>query len=112
MRENIQLDFNFHGWVERTGLDWVIVCLVEIGRWNFSKQPFFFFIWLHENLKTLKITSRSNKGDLSVEISGYHNGAKRGCLQVPIEVKTGDWACEFFFGLGKEARRGCLKVPV
>ena len=38
-----------------------------------------------------------------MEISGYHNGAKRGCLQVPIEVKTGDWACEFFFGLGKES---------
>lgn len=90
--------FNFHGWVGRTGLDWIIVCLVEIGRWNFSKLLFFFFPkWLHENLKTLKITPISNKGGLFVEISGHHNGARRGCLQVPVGVKIGDWACEFFW---------------
>ena len=89
--ENIQLDFNFHGWVGRTGLDWVIVCLVEIGRWNFSKQLFFFFFkWLRENLKTLKIAPRSNKGGLFVEILGYRNGTRHGCLQVPVSVKTSD----------------------
>ncbi|KAF3954596.1 hypothetical protein CMV_020078 [Castanea mollissima] len=62
----------------------------DLDQWNFRKQPF--FKRLHENSKFLVFTSRSNKGSLFVEISEYHNGARRGCLRVPEGTKIGSWA--------------------
>lgn len=62
---------------------------------------FFFFKWLHESFETLKVTPRSNKGCLFVEILGYHNGAWSGCLQVPVGVKIGDCVWVFFWSWGK-----------
>lgn len=47
-----------------------------------------------------------------MEISGYHNGAWSGCLQVPVGVKIGDCVWVFFLELGKEARHGFLLVAV
>ena len=69
------------------GLDWIIACLADLYHWNFRKQHF--FKHLRENSKLLEITSRSNKGGLFVEISEYHNGARRGCLRVPKGTKIG-----------------------
>ena len=52
----------------------------------------------------MEITSRSNKGGVFVEISKYHNGARRGCLRVPKGTKIGGWAlfgtrlCDHFLG--------------
>ena len=71
----------------RLGFDWIIACLADLYHWNFRKHFF-----KHENSKLLEITSRSNKGGLFVEISEYHNGARRGCLRVPEGTKIGGWA--------------------
>ena len=94
----------YHGsiWVGRSGLDWIIACLVELCRWDFSKQHF--FKWFHENYKILECSSRLNKGGFFVEISEYHNGARRGCLHVPEGLHKGGWAflqkklSDFFLG--------------
>ena len=101
--------------VGRLGLDWIIACLVELRRWNFSKQQF--FKRLHENYKILDFSSRLNKEGIFVEISEYHNGARCGCLRAPEGFRKGGWAflerklCEFFLGkstsrLGKEVAAG------
>nr|POE94931.1 hypothetical protein CFP56_64998 [Quercus suber] len=93
--------------VGRLGLDWTIACLVELGRWDFSKKHF--FKRFRERYKILEFSSRSNKSGLFVEISEYHNGARRGCLCVPEGRNKGGWAFfelklrEFF--LGKSASR-------
>ena len=71
------------------GLDWIIACLANLDQWNFRKQPF--FKRLRENSKLLEFSSRFSKGSLFVEISEYHNGAKRGCLRVPERTKIGGW---------------------
>ena len=73
----------YHGSIRvgRSGLDWIIACLVELCRWDFSKQHF--FKRFHENYKILEFSSRSNKGGIFVEISEYHNGTRHGCLRVP-----------------------------
>ena len=73
--------------VGRSGLDSIIACLVELCRWNFSKQHF--FKRFHENYKILEFSSRSNKGGIFVEISEYHNGARHGCLRVPEGFNKG-----------------------
>nr|POF04631.1 hypothetical protein CFP56_39165 [Quercus suber] len=73
-------------WDPNGGLDLVTREGVPVG--NFLEEDMEPSEW---------ITPRSNKGGLFVEISGYHNGARRGCLQVPVGVKTSDWACEFFW---------------
>ena len=63
-----------------------------------------FFKRLHENSKLLEFASRFNKGGLFVEISEYHNGARRGCLRVPEGTKIGGWnlfgrrLCDYFLG--------------
>ena len=67
--------------VVRSGLDWIIACLVELCCWDFSKQHF--FKWFHENYKILERSSKSNKGCIFVEILEYHNGARCGCMRVP-----------------------------
>ena len=98
-----------HGsiWVGRSGLDWTIACLVELCRWDFSKKHF--FKRFHEQYKILEFSSRSNRSGLFVEISEYHNGARRGYLCVPEGRNKGGWAFlemklhEFF--LGKSASR-------
>jgi len=54
--------------------------LVELFRWDFSKQ--YFFKRFRENYKILEFSIRSNKGGTFVEISEYHNGARYGCLHV------------------------------
>nr|POF08639.1 hypothetical protein CFP56_39757 [Quercus suber] len=93
--------------VGRSGLDWTIACLVELCRWDFSKKHF--FKRFHERYKILEFSSRSNKSGLFVEISEYHNGARRGCLCIPEGKNKGGWAFfelklrEFF--LGKSASR-------
>ena len=93
----------FHGFI-RVGLDWITTSLADLKCWNFSKQHF--FKRLRECSKVLEVTSKSNKGGLFVEISEYHNGARRGCVWVLEGVKLGGWAllesrlCGFF--LGKE----------
>nr|POF09045.1 hypothetical protein CFP56_38626 [Quercus suber] len=81
----------FHGSIRvgRLGLDWIIACLADLDQWNFRKQPF--FKRLCENSKLLEFASRFNKGGLFVEISEYHNGARRGCLRVPEGTKIGGW---------------------
>nr|POF06265.1 hypothetical protein CFP56_75259 [Quercus suber] len=107
----------FHGSIRvgRLGLDWLIACLTELCRWDFSKQHF--FKRFRENYKILELTSISNKGGMFAKISEYHNGAKRGCLRVPEGGKKGGWAtlekklCAFFLGKsesmpGKEAVAG------
>ena len=78
----------------RLGLDWIIACLAELCRWDFSKQHL--FKQFHKNYKILEITSRSNKGgifaeilSITMEIFEYHNGAKGGCVCVP-EVDNKD----------------------
>ncbi|KAL0002319.1 hypothetical protein SO802_016100 [Lithocarpus litseifolius] len=99
----------YHGSIRvgRSGLDWIIACLVELGCWDFSKQHF--FKRFHENYKILECSSRLNKGGFFVEISEYHNGARRGCLRVPEGFHKGGWAFlerklrDFF--LGKPASR-------
>ena len=101
--------------VGRSGLDWTIACLVELCRWDFSKKHF--FKRFHEQYKILEFSSRSNKSGLFLEISEYHNGARRGCLCVPEGRNKGGWAFfelklrEFFLGkpasrLGKEVAAG------
>jgi len=45
--------------VGRSGLDWIIACLVELCCWDFSKQQI--FKRLHENYKILEFSIRSNK---------------------------------------------------
>ena len=93
--------------VGRSGLEWIIACLVELGRWDFSKNHF--FKRFHENYKILECSSRMNKGGFFVEISEYHNGARRGCLRVPEGFHKGGWSflerklSDFF--LGKSASR-------
>ena len=88
--------------VGRLGLDWIIACLVELGRWDFSKQHFLKRV--HENYKILECSSRLNKGGFFVEISEYHNGARRGCLRVPEGFHKGGWSflerklSDFFLG--------------
>ena len=88
--------------VGRSGLDWIIACLVELGRWDFSKQHF--FKQFHENYKILECSSRLNKGGFFVEISEYHNGARRGCLRVLEGFHKGGWSflerklSDFFLG--------------
>ncbi|KAK9986819.1 hypothetical protein SO802_031770 [Lithocarpus litseifolius] len=81
----------FHGSIRvgRLGLDWIIACLAALDQWNFRKQPF--FKRLRENSKLLEFTSRLNKGGLFVEISEYHNGARKGCLRVLERTKIGGW---------------------
>ena len=102
--------------VGRSGLDWIIACLVELGRWDFSKHHF--FKWFHENYKILECSSRLNKGGFFVEISEYHNGARRGCLRVPEGFHKGGWSflerklSDFFLGKpvsrrGKEVVASC-----
>nr|POF25604.1 hypothetical protein CFP56_28102 [Quercus suber] len=76
--------------VGRSGLDWIIACLAELCRWDFSKKHF--FKRFHERYKILEFSSRSNKSGLFVEISEYHNGARRGCLCVPEGRNKGGWA--------------------
>nr|POE97245.1 hypothetical protein CFP56_60347 [Quercus suber] len=101
--------------VGRSGLDWTIACLVELCQWDFSKKHF--FKWFHEQYKILEFSSRSNKSGLFLEISEYHNGARRGCLCVPEGRNKGGWAFfelklrEFFLGKptsrpGKEVAAG------
>nr|POF09828.1 hypothetical protein CFP56_63632 [Quercus suber] len=101
--------------VGRSGLDWTIACLVELCRWDFSKKHF--FKRFHEQYKILEFSSRSNKSGLFLEISEYHNGARRGCLYVPEGRNKGGWAFfelklhEFFLGKlasrpGKEVAAG------
>ena len=82
----------YHGSIRvgRSGLDWIIACLVELRSWNFSKQHF--FKRFHENYKILECSSRLNKGGCFVDISEYHNGARRGCLRVPEGFHKGGWA--------------------
>ena len=48
----------YHGSIRvgRSGLDWIIACLVELSHWDFSKQHF--FKWFHENYKILECSSR------------------------------------------------------
>nr|POF10255.1 hypothetical protein CFP56_49590 [Quercus suber] len=107
----------YHGSIRvgRSGLDWIITCLIELRSWDFSKHHF--FKWFHENYKILECSSRLNKGGYFVEISEYHNGARRGCLHVPEGFHKGGWAflerklCDFFFGKqvsrpGKEVDAG------
>ena len=107
----------YHGSIRvgRSGLDWIIACLVELCHWDFSKKHF--FKRFHEQYKLLEFSSRSNKSGFFVEISKYHNGARRGCLCVPEGRNKGGWAFfemklrEFFLGksasrLGKEAVAG------
>ena len=81
----------FHGSIRegRLGLDLIIASFADLYHWNFRKKHF--FKRLHENSKLLEITSRSNKGGVFVEISEYHNGARRGCLWVPEGTKIGCW---------------------
>nr|POE64321.1 hypothetical protein CFP56_49863 [Quercus suber] len=94
----------YHGSIRvgRSGLDWIIACLIELRSWDFSKHHF--FKQFHENYKILECSSRLNKGGCFVEISEYHNGARRGCLHVPEGFHKGGWAflerklCDFFFG--------------
>ena len=50
-----------------------------------------FFKRLRENSKLLEFTSRFNKSSFFVEISEYHNGARRGCLRVLEGSKIGGW---------------------
>ena len=50
-----------------------------------------FFKRLRENTKLLEFASRSNKGGLFVEISEYHNGARKGYLWVPEGTKINGW---------------------
>ena len=59
----------YHGSIRvgRSGLDWIIACLVELCRWDFSKQHF--FKRFHENYKILECSSWLNKGGCFVEIS-------------------------------------------
>ena len=73
----------------RLGLDWIIACLADLDQWNFRKQPF--FKRLGENSKLLEFASRSNKGGLFVEISKYHNGARKGYLWVLEGTKIDEW---------------------
>nr|POE91495.1 hypothetical protein CFP56_14605 [Quercus suber] len=107
----------YHGSIQvgRSGLDWIIACLIELRSWDFSKQHF--FKRFHEYYKILECSSRLNKGGCFVEISEYHNGARRGCLRVPEGFHKGGWAflerqlCDFFFGKqvsrpGKEVDAG------
>ncbi|KAK9997579.1 hypothetical protein SO802_022265 [Lithocarpus litseifolius] len=107
----------YHGSIRvgRLGLDWIIACLVELCRWDFSKQQF--FKRFHENYKILECSSRLNKGGFFVEFSEYHNGARRGCLRVPEGFRKGGWAFlerklrDFFLGKlvsrpGKEVAAG------
>ena len=107
----------YHGSIRvgRSGLDWIIACLVELCHWDFSKKHF--FKRFHEQYKLLEFSSRSNKSGLFVEISKYHNRARRGCLCVPEGRNRGGWAFfemklrEYFLGksasrLGKEAVAG------
>ena len=65
----------------------------------------------------MECSSRLNKGGIFVEITEYHNGARRGCLRAPEGFCKGGWAflerklCEFFWGkstsrLGKEVAAG------
>ena len=51
----------YHGIIRvgRSGLDWILACLVELGHWDFSKQHF--FKRFHENYKILECSSRLNK---------------------------------------------------
>ena len=85
-----------------SGLDWIIACLANLDQWNFQKSPF--FKHLRENSKLLEFTSRFNKSSFFVEISEYHNGARRGCLRVLEGSKIGGWTlfrrrlCEYFLG--------------
>ena len=102
MRTFNQISTFMAGWEGRVWIGSLYAWQRQIGGTLASNFFFFFFFkWLHENLKTLKITPRSNKGGLFVEILGYHNGTRRGCLQVPVSVKTSDQACELFLGWGK-----------
>ena len=107
----------YHGSIRvgRSGLDWIIACLVKLRSWNFSKQHF--FKRFHKNYKILECSSRLNKAGCFVEISEYHNGARRGCLRVPEGFHKGGWAflerklCDFFLGKlvsrpGKEVDAG------
>ena len=66
----------FHGSVRVgwSGLEWIIACLAELCRWDFSKQHS--FKSLCGNSKNLEITSKGG-GGLFVEISEYHNGARQ-----------------------------------
>ncbi|KAF3944735.1 hypothetical protein CMV_028819 [Castanea mollissima] len=93
--------------VGRLGLDWIIACLVELCQWDFSKKHF--FKWFHKYHKILEFCSKSNKGGLFVEISEYHNGARRGCFRVPKGMNRGGWAFletkQHVFFLGKSASR-------
>ena len=62
----------------------------------------------------MEFSSRSNKSGLFVEISEYHNGARRGCLCVLEGRNKGGWAFfemklrEFF--LGKSTSRLGMEV--
>ena len=99
----------YHGSIRvgRSGLDWIIDCLVKLCHWDFSKKHF--FKRFHEQYKLLEFSGQSNKSGLFLEISEYHNGARRGCLYVPEGRNKGGWAFfemklrEFF--LGKSASR-------
>lgn len=55
--------------------------LVEMGRWNFSKQLFFFFFFSNGYMRIWKLWR------LPLD---HHNGTRRGCLQVLVSVKTSD----------------------